>query len=306
MKEYQNKIKLIDFIHQLLNISNQISRKYFRNDNNEEIKQDKSPVTIADCIIEEKWRELIIKSFPHHGIIGEEFDNYQENADFQWILDPIDGTSSFIIGRPIFGNLIALTYKKQVICGIINQPINNELWIAFAPYQAEIYGNITHYQTSPDQQKWGKKLIKEFGNIDISNINFGSFFNGKKIATRNYQNIANSVISSSSCHYFNKLQQKNILDKIRLNSKYQKIGGIIYGGDCYSYGSLACGWLDIVIDPAMKIYDYAALIPIITMAGGFISDWQGNNLIIDHNIETKDIIACINYKLADEILNLIK
>ena len=74
-------------------------------------------------------RELIDARFPDHGIIGEEFGRERDDAEFVWVLDPIDGTKSFISGVPLFGTLIALTQAGPPILGIIDQPISRERWV---------------------------------------------------------------------------------------------------------------------------------------------------------------------------------
>ncbi|MDX1700984.1 MAG: histidinol-phosphatase [Melioribacteraceae bacterium] len=104
-------------------------RKYFRSDIQIESKSDSSPVTIADKSTEEILRELITKEYPEHGIIGEEFGKYNENAEYQWILDPIDGTKSFVCGAITFGTLISLVKNNRPILGVFHQPILNELLI---------------------------------------------------------------------------------------------------------------------------------------------------------------------------------
>lgn len=102
---------------------------YFRTNLSINTKSDDSPVTIADKKAEELIRSLIMKEFPDHGIIGEEFGAVNPDADYVWILDPIDGTKSFICGTVTFGTLIALTYKKEAVLGVIHQPILHELLI---------------------------------------------------------------------------------------------------------------------------------------------------------------------------------
>ena len=106
-----------------------IIKKYFRQRITVDNKADQSPVTIADKQAEERMRELIRKEFPDHGILGEEFGKLNENAEYQWILDPIDGTKSFICGAISFGTMIALTKNGLPILGVINQPILNEFLI---------------------------------------------------------------------------------------------------------------------------------------------------------------------------------
>ncbi|MEP0862717.1 MAG: histidinol-phosphatase [Ignavibacterium sp.] len=123
LKEFQPFCKL------LADNSAEIIRKYFRYPMNIENKADHSPVTIADKKAEELMRNFISKEFPDHGIIGEEFGNEKSDADFVWVLDPIDGTKSFICGAISFGTLIALLYKNEPVIGVINQPILNEFLI---------------------------------------------------------------------------------------------------------------------------------------------------------------------------------
>lgn len=255
--------KLIKFANHLADISEPIAKKYFRIPNGEMSKEDDSPVTKADREIEKIIREEIEKNFPDHGIIGEEFGDQNIDAEFVWILDPIDGTSSFIAGRPIFGTLIALTHNKKSVLGIMNQPITGERWMG----------------------------------IDGE----GSYLNGKKIHTRNCLEVSEAVMCSSSSFYFQDGDEE-ILKRLSAATKYQKIGGVIYGGDCYSYASLAMGCVDVVIDPGLKVYDYAALIPIIEMAGGVVSDWQGNDLNLKSDIK---LLASANKELHEKLLVLL-
>lgn len=255
--------ELINFANHLADISEPIAQKYFRVNNGEVAKDDDSPVTKADQEIEKIIRAEIEKKFPDHGIIGEEFGNKNTDADFVWVLDPIDGTSSFIIGRAIFGTLIALTYKGKAVLGIMNQPIAKERWTGIEGH--------------------------------------GTFFQGKKISTRNCTEISDAVMCSASSFYFQNGEEK-ILQEISRRTKYQKIGGVIYGGDCYSYASIASGFVDIVIDSGLKIYDYAALIPIIENAGGVVTDWEGNDPKLQSNIR---LVASANKILHEKVLKIL-
>ncbi|MBK7632241.1 MAG: histidinol-phosphatase [Ignavibacteriales bacterium] len=117
------------FFKLLVDQSSPIIRKYFRTSISVESKLDQSPVTIADKLAEEKMRSLIQKEFPSHGLIGEEFGNYNSDAEYVWVLDPIDGTKSFISGALSFGTLIALLKNGKPIIGAINHPILNEFLI---------------------------------------------------------------------------------------------------------------------------------------------------------------------------------
>src|SRR5580693_7691458 len=104
-------------------------RPYFRTPLAVDDKADLSPVTAADRAAEAAMRQLINARFPAHGIIGEEYGRERDDAEFVWVLDPIDGTKSFISGVPLFGTLIALARNGQPILGIIDQPISRERWV---------------------------------------------------------------------------------------------------------------------------------------------------------------------------------
>ncbi len=125
--ENVNEFKL--FAKHLSDISGTVIRSYFRTDVKIDSKSDASPVTIADKKAEELMREEIMKEFPDHGIIGEEFGKHNEDSEYRWVLDPIDGTKSFICGAVTFGTLIALAHKGKPMLGIINQPILKEYLI---------------------------------------------------------------------------------------------------------------------------------------------------------------------------------
>jgi myo-inositol-1(or 4)-monophosphatase len=123
MKEFES------FSSYLAKRSGEIIRPYFRTPVPVETKADDSPVTLADRKAEEAMRELIMKEFPEHGILGEEFGAHQPEARYQWVLDPIDGTLNFICGGLMFATLIALLKDGKPILGAIHQPILNELLI---------------------------------------------------------------------------------------------------------------------------------------------------------------------------------
>jgi histidinol phosphatase-like enzyme (inositol monophosphatase family) len=133
--------ELVDFTKQLASASGDIINTYFRTGVSIETKSDESPVTIADKKAEEVMREMILKSFPDHGIIGEEFGNYNEDAEYQWVLDPIDGTKSFITGTFLFGTLIGLMKNRQPILGAIHHSVTSHLLIGTGD-ETRLNGNI--------------------------------------------------------------------------------------------------------------------------------------------------------------------
>ncbi|HYM72274.1 MAG TPA: inositol monophosphatase family protein, partial [Stellaceae bacterium] len=109
---------------ELADVAGTAIRPYFRTRLAIDDKADLSPVTAADRAAEAAMRRLINARFPDHGILGEEYGRERDDAEFVWVLDPIDGTKSFISGVPLFGTLIALTRNGLPILGIIDQPIS--------------------------------------------------------------------------------------------------------------------------------------------------------------------------------------
>lgn len=117
-----------------------VLRRYFRQPLTIDAKADLSPVTVADREVETLVRSAIEKSFPDHGILGEEFGAVRTDAEYVWVIDPIDGTKSFMTGKATFGTLIALTRYGRPILGIIDQPINRERWVGVAGQQTTFNG----------------------------------------------------------------------------------------------------------------------------------------------------------------------
>jgi histidinol phosphatase-like enzyme (inositol monophosphatase family) len=181
-------------------------------------------------------RKLIETEFPADGIIGEEYGTRNEGAGRQWVLDPIDGTTSFIAGRPIFGTLIALLQDGWPVLGIIDQPIAGERW--------------------------------------VGRIGQPTLFNGKPAAARPLKELSDAVLATTSPHLFTNEEADAFMSVAKQVAEKK----IIYGGDCYNYGLVASGHIDVVIEAGLKLYDYAALVPVVEGAGGMMADWQGNPL----------------------------
>jgi inositol-phosphate phosphatase/L-galactose 1-phosphate phosphatase/histidinol-phosphatase len=222
--------------HNLADVAGALIRRHFRRKIVVDQKLDLTPVTIADRHAERAMRRLIGESFPDHGIIGEEFGRRNDDADYVWVLDPIDGTKSFISGVPLFGILIALTYRGVPVLGVIDQPIQRERWLGAA----------------------GKKTT----------------FNGKPIATRDCATLGEATLYATSPEMFVK---RNAAPFERLRGKVKLAR---FGADCYAYGLLASGFIDLVVEADLKPYDYCALAPVIAGAGGSITDWQGKPLTL--------------------------
>ena len=92
------------------------------------IKEDSSFVTTTDKEVEQKIRDMILAEYPDHGIFGEEFENINTDAEFVWVIDPIDGTAAFVAGIPVYGTLIALAWKGKPFIGIIDHPMTDDRW----------------------------------------------------------------------------------------------------------------------------------------------------------------------------------
>ena len=140
----------INFVRELAAESAKIIKPYFASfDLEVELKADETPVTAADRGAEEVMRHLIRKRFPDHGIIGEEFGNENDAAEFVWVLDPIDGTKSFASGCPLFGTLICLLHEGQPVLGAINQPILDRLCIGDNE-ETTVNGHPVHVRETDD------------------------------------------------------------------------------------------------------------------------------------------------------------
>ena len=211
-------------------------RPHFRRLQAVEDKSDRSPVTVADREAEAAMRRLIAARFPDHGIIGEEFGREREEAEFVWVIDPIDGTKSFISGVPLFGTLIALARRGRPILGIIDQPISRERWIGAA----------------------GRPTL----------------FNGAPIRVRSCTALGAATLFATSPDMFRGE------DAARFARVSAAVKLVRFGADCYAYGLLAHGFIDLVIEASLKPYDFSAMLPIIEGAGGVASDWRGAALTV--------------------------
>jgi histidinol-phosphatase len=221
----------LEFALRLADAAGAVIRKYYRAALAVESKADASPVTIADREAEQVLREMIRAAYPHHGIDGEEFPGERLDAEFVWRLDPIDGTKSFVVGRPLFGTLIALTRADRPILGVIDQCILGERWLGVAGQ--------------------------------------GSTWNGQPIRVRACPALEQAVLSLTSPQMFTAAEQAAVA---RLESA---VRFPVYGGDCYAYGLLAMGSIDLIVEADLDVHDFMALVPVIEGAGGVVTDWQG-------------------------------
>lgn len=229
----------IALAHRLAEAAGAAIRPFWRSEFHLETKADASPVTAADRAAEAAMRQILSAERPGDGIIGEEYGNERPAAARQWVLDPIDGTTSFVAGRPIFGTLIALMQDGWPLLGIIDQPISGERWVGAAGRPTTFNGDTARARLCPD--------------------------------------LSDAVLGTTSPHAFSAHDGEHFLNLAGKVASRR----IIYGGDCYTYGLLAAGHVDIVVEAGLKLHDFAALVPVIEGAGGMMTDWAGEPLNAD-------------------------
>jgi histidinol phosphatase-like enzyme (inositol monophosphatase family) len=221
-----------DFALRLADAAGAVVRKYYRSTLTVENKADASPVTAADREAEQALRGLIRATYPDHGIEGEEFPGERLDAEFVWRLDPIDGTKSFVVGRPLFGTLIGLTHAGRPILGVIDQCVLGERWLGIAG----------------EQSTW----------------------NGQPIRVRPCFGLEQAIMSVTSPQMFT-AEERAAVARLEGAVRFP-----IYGGDCYAYGLLAMGSIDLIVEADLDVHDFMALVPVIEGAGGVVTDWQGD------------------------------
>ena len=242
----------------LADLAGDAIRPLFRSGTPVEKKSDTSPVTEADRAAEAAMRRLIEAEHPRDGIIGEEYGDKPSQTGRTWVLDPIDGTISFMAGRPIFGTLIALMEEDWPVLGVIDQPIARDRWIGAVGRETTL--------------------------------------NGKAARTRTCREMSDAILATSSPHYF--FNESQVASYLAIASKVDRLR-IVYGGDCYNYGLLASGHLDLVVESGLKLHDFAALVPIVEGAGGTMCDWAGDPL---SRISQGDVIALGDPARLEDVL----
>lgn len=129
---YSCRDEFIVLGNRLADVAGEVLLRYFRQPLGIIDKADETPVTVADREAETRMREIIGQAFPDHGVVGEEHGPDRDDAEYVWVLDPVDGTKAFLSGVPVFGTLIALLQAGQPILGIIDQPVTRERWVGAA------------------------------------------------------------------------------------------------------------------------------------------------------------------------------
>ncbi|WP_420547879.1 histidinol-phosphatase [Curvivirga sp.] len=252
-------LEIIQLANKLADTAAPIARQYFRQPLDIVAKADESPVTIADQTAELEMRKVIEATFPSHGIYGEEHGQVRLDADYVWVLDPIDGTAAFITGMPVFGTLIAVSMAEIPVLGVIEQPITRERWVGAKGHVTTLNGETV--QTS------GCTKLED---------------------ARMYITTSDMLTTDDERAKFQNLRQS-----VRVNR---------FGGDCYSYGLLAAGQVDLVFESQLQPYDFMALVPVIEGAGGVMSDWDGNPLTLSSGPQ---VIAAATKELHKQALEKI-
>jgi myo-inositol-1(or 4)-monophosphatase len=197
------------------------------------------PVTAADKAVEALIRREVERRFPAHGILGEEYGSTRPEAQYQWIIDPIDGTRAFMMGMPTWGTLIGLTHNNVPLLGVMGQPFTGELFWS---------------------TRTGAKTSGPLGLHDLK--------------VRPCASLASAVLGCTAPSLFKTAHERARFEAVAPLTKMMR-----FGGDCYGFALVAAGQVDLVIEASLKSFDVAALIPIIERAGGIITTWDGKPAI---------------------------
>jgi histidinol-phosphatase len=203
-----------------------------------ERKSDNTPVTWADRLAEEYLRRAIITAFPDDSILGEELGERAGTSGFCWVLDPIDGTKSFIHGVPVYSMLVGVEYEGQSVLGVIRLPALDE-----CVYAARGFG------------AWHLQRDKPLRRASVSKR----------------QPLSESLFLTSEVLTFDQTGRRPVFDRLQAAARLTRTWG-----DGYGYLMVATGQADVMVDPVMAVWDSAALPPILEEAGGTFTDWKGN------------------------------
>jgi histidinol-phosphatase len=214
--------------------------KYFRSDSLVvDAKSDDSPVTVADREAEQLVREMIRDKYPSDTLQGEEFAEQKGTSRYRWVVDPIDGTKSFVCGVPLYSTLLALELDGEPLGGVIFIPALDEIIVA-AMGQGSWYRSS---ETSP----W------------------------KRAAVSNKSEIAEAVFVVSQVDTFDERGAEAAYKRIEQAAWVTRSWG-----DGYGYLMVATGRAEIMIDPICNAWDVAAILPVVVEAGGKFTNWKGS------------------------------
>jgi histidinol-phosphatase len=216
--------------------------KYFqRVDLKVDLKQDATPVTVADREAEQLIRKKISASFPGDGLLGEEFGETKGTSAWRWIIDPIDGTKSFIHGVPLYAVLIGVDFAEQSRIGVIHLPALGQTVYAAA-----------------GQGAWQDRAGQTRLPVHVSKT----------------KKLSDGLFLTSGLSGFHRRGAWPAFERLTKSAKLTRTWG-----DAYGYMLVATGQAEAMVDPQMSIWDAAALLPILEEAGGTFTDWQGRATI---------------------------
>jgi histidinol phosphatase-like enzyme (inositol monophosphatase family) len=251
--------------HQLADQAGNILRQYFRRPHlasQTKTDQISAIVTLADQAAEDAMVQILRQHLPDDGIIREEGDNIPPQSGYTWVLDPLDGTSSFVRGLPIFGTLIGLVNDQMTpVLGIADQPITGDRWQGVQGEPSRLNGAL---------------LVNPYADQETS--------------------LQEACLVSTTPLMFTTPTQKAQVEKL-----YTHCQRTAFGGDCLNYLALAAGWTAmplVILEADMNFYDFCALIPILNGVGIPITDWQGHTLLPD----SSEIVVASNPFLHQRIL----
>lgn len=194
------------------------------------------PVTAADHAAEDVIRAAIKRRYPEHGIHGEERGRETGTSPFTWVIDPIDGTKSFILGQHHWGVLIALHDGAHPVLGVAHQPFVGETFLGTR-------GGIAQWRRGEER---------------------------RTLRTRSCPRVEEAIVTTTDPRQFRTPGEQAALAAVSASARFLR-----YGGDCYCYTQLAMGLVDVVIESGLQPYDVQALMPLIEAAGGVITNWTG-------------------------------
>lgn len=222
---------------ELAKLAGKSTLQYFGKQVDVERKGDNSPVTIADKQAEQLIRGQLQQRFANDAILGEEFGELAGSSDYQWIIDPIDGTKSFITGVPLYSTLVAVLQDKQVVAGVIYIPGLDE--IAFAARGHGAWHSLANSTAQPCR-------------VSSRRLDEGAF-----------------LVSQSDL--FARRGAQAVFDRLQSSAYVTRTWG-----DGYGYLLVATGRAELMVDPVANPWDLAAVQLVIDEAGGTFTDWQGN------------------------------
>jgi len=216
------------------------------------------PVTEGDRAGERVIRQMIEATYPSHGILGEEFGSKEGRSPFTWVLDPVDGTRSFVCGMPTWATLIGLSYEGRPAVGVMNQPVVGD----------RFYGN--------PEGAWHDYR----GHTE-------------PIRTRTGIPLSRAAIGTTAPELYRSDENQSRFQRLRAAAQLTR-----YGGDAYFFCMMASGHLDIAMDCGLQPYDITPLLPIVTGAGGVAAEWTGGDLSKGGNVITAGSQALLDEALA--------